>query len=328
MNESHAHEPAHARVLSRRPILWTAAPGPDEPDRTPHVRAASGVAWVGARLLVAQDDASYLALVDPATARARALPLPHEVSGRRRFEGALGNKGDKLDLEAVVTWYADGETHALALGSGSTPARERWAHATFVGDAAPRVRLVDASEIYRALRDAAAFSGSELNVEGAVVVGERLRLFQRGNGRDAGRGVVDATVDLGLADVHAWLAGLGPTPAPARDTIVPYALGALEGVRLTFTDATTIGDDVWFLAAAEDSPDTYDDGRVVGSVIGRLDARGALVERRVLVDADGRTLTAKTEGLVAAGPGRFWVVVDTDDPARPAELWEVALQAP
>ncbi|MCC6623046.1 MAG: hypothetical protein IT385_17440 [Deltaproteobacteria bacterium] len=322
------HHPLNdtAFVASRRPILWEDPLRDDAPDRTPHVRAASGIGWVGDRLAVIQDDASYLALVDPKTARARSIALPHEVDGRRRFESALGNKADKLDLEALVTWSDDAGAHVLAFGSGSTPARERWAHVVVPPSGAPTMRLVDAAPLYRDLRERSAFAGSELNVEGAVIVGDRLRMVQRGNGANLDDlVVVDATIDLDLADVRRWLAGAGPAPRPDPKTIVSYLLGELDGVRLTFTDATAIDDEVWFLACAEDSPNTYDDGRVVGSILGRLDRDGRIAERRRLVDAEGRPLEAKTEGLVGAGPGRFWVVVDMDDPERPAELWEVVV---
>ena len=58
-----------------------------------------------------------------------------------------------------------------------------------------RVRLFDATALYDVLAADRAFSGSELNLEGAVVDGPSLRLFQRGNGATIdGREPIDATV--------------------------------------------------------------------------------------------------------------------------------------
>ena len=47
-----------------------------------------------------------------------------------------------------------------------------------------------------------------------------------------------------------------------------------------------------------------------------------------LADMDGAPLADKAEGIALAdGDGaRVWVVTDADDPARPAELCEVALR--
>ncbi|MFO0748758.1 MAG: hypothetical protein U1F43_24305 [Myxococcota bacterium] len=295
---------ARARILSRRPLAWAHAAA--ESDRTPHPRAASGVVWIGERLAVIQDDASFLALVDAQTAEATSIAMPVGPDGRRRFEPALGNKAAKLDLESAVAW-ADGATwHWLAFGSGSTAARESVVHACFEPDAEARVRVLPAPALYAALRGAHAFSGDALNVEGAALVGDRLRFFQRGNGA-AGpdTDIADATVDVDLAALRGWLAGRAGEPALVAGSARRYALGTLPGepavtgpVRLTFTDATVDGDgQVWFLACAEASPNTYDDGLVVGAVVGRMDARGAVVGLARLVDDDG-PVALKAEGLV------------------------------
>ena len=57
-------------------------------DRPPHVRAGSGLAWAGDRLVVVQDDANFIALVNPLDAGATSVTLPAGSSGRRRFSSA------------------------------------------------------------------------------------------------------------------------------------------------------------------------------------------------------------------------------------------------
>src|SRR5690606_8903131 len=138
------------------------------------------------------------------------------------------------------------------------------------------------------------FAGSELNIEGAVVVGDALRLFQRGNGapRD-GLMPVDATGDLELAGFLRWLDG---GPVPALERVRQYDLGQVGGVRFGFTDATVLPDGrVAFIAGAEDSPDTYHDGIVVGCRFGVID--GDEVRIGEIVDADGRPSRLKLEGI-------------------------------
>src|SRR5690606_19851457 len=70
-------------------------------DLPAHVRAASAVRRRGRELLIVQDDVNALALAD-ARGRARAVLLPRGPGGRRLFDDSLGNKRDKLDLEACA----------------------------------------------------------------------------------------------------------------------------------------------------------------------------------------------------------------------------------
>src|SRR5690606_9871374 len=98
----------------------------------------------------------------------------------------------------------------------------------------PSVR--DGSALYRSLRAQAAFAGSELNIEGALVAGDRLLLFQRGNGaaRD-GRKAVNAVGMLALESFVRWLDDRGPPP-PLLE-VTPFDLGEVDGSSLSFTDA-------------------------------------------------------------------------------------------
>src|SRR5262245_36878490 len=90
-------------------------------DRPAHVRAASALAWIGERLVVVQDDAAFLGVVDPATGLVDDVPMAPGPGGARVFEPRRGNKADKPDLEAA---FADGD-RVIALGSGGPlPARQ------------------------------------------------------------------------------------------------------------------------------------------------------------------------------------------------------------
>ncbi len=335
-----------ARLVARVPLTYADA-ADRALDRPAHVRAGSGLAWVPAGVAVVQDDANFIAVVEPSTGHVRAIPLPAGEGGLRQFDDGRGNKRHKLDLEACVAAEHGGETLLLAFGSGSTAARE---HVVIVGgwtDGEPTVTLAHAPDLYAALRRETAFAGSELNVEGAVVVGDRLRLFGRGNGapRD-GVLPVDATCDLALAPLVAHLRAPHDSPAPAPGHVVQYSLGTLDGVRLTFTDATVWRDRVVYSAAAEDSPDATLDGPVAGSAIGVMDARGDARWAPITL-ASGEPFAGKVEGLVPAdaaadrlmrrllgetpgGPGadRLLVVVDVDDPMTPSELCVVELDGP
>lgn len=286
----------------------------------PFVRAGSAVRRWGRRLVVAQDDVNALALLDEAAGTLVPLALPPGADGGRVFSEAQGNKALKLDLEACVA-LPDGRL--VALGSGSTPARER----VIVVSTSGTVRVVEARELYRGLRERVDFSGSELNVEGAVVRGEALMLFQRGNG--APRADLVPVNAVGEWELEAFLRWLDGGAAPTLRAVHPVELGAHGAVPYGFTDACVMSDGrVAFLAGAEDSPDTYRDGEVVGARFGVLDGSEAWTVE--VVDEHGQPTRQKLEGIELlseeAGTWRFVVVTDMDSPDRPSTLHELVVE--
>jgi hypothetical protein len=302
-----------ARIVASRPLRF------DLPNRPP-VRAASGLRRFGDALVIVQDDAHALArlvdgLVSP-VAFGTGTPLD------------VVPKPVKPDLEACVVIGDGDDARFVAFGSGSTGARER----AVVLDRLGRVHVRDGAALYAALRERTDFSGSELNVEGAIAVGDEVLLLQRGNG--APRGALrplDATIALGQRELLAWLDG---GALPRLGAAHAYELGVERGVRFGFTDATS-----WptsfdpsrpsfvYVACAEDSPDTYADGVTVGARLGLV--RGEVVVDTAILDADGRPTTAKIEGLELLAADRdtwtFAAVTDPDDATLAATHLELAV---
>lgn len=298
------------RVHSVRALRYATAAALED-DRPPHPRAASGLAWLGGRLVVIQDDASFIAVVSGD--EVEAIALPPGPGGRRRFEVGLGNKHHKLDLEACV---AIDEAEVWMFGSGSTAARNR-----IVMVAEDRsVRIADVARLYDRVREAI---GGPINLEGAACVGDELWLFHRGNTGPDDLG--PAVVRLARPAVVSWVRGACAGAAPEPTGCTRFDLGSIGGVRLGFTDAARAGACVYYLAVAEASPNAVDDGRIVGSQLGVID--GATV-RAAPLELHGAPI--KAEGLVVA-PGdsrRAWIAIDPDDIDAPAQLCEVELTGP
>lgn len=286
-------------------------------DRPGHVRAGSGLALWRGRLAVVQDDALFVAQITLDPMQVQAIALPHGDRGLRQFGGDRPNKRHKPDLEAALA-LPDGRL--LLLGSGSTMQRNCW----YLLDPDSHVaRLWDASELYRRVAALPVVRTAELNLEGAALWQGRLWLAQRSNGKGLeSKEKTDALVSVDQAELLQWLAG-GALPHPRLE--MPLRLGSIRGVPLTVTDLCAEGERMWWLAAAEDSPDAYQDGEVAGSTLGWLDRSG--VHRLQLIDEQGQPLRSKCEGLAVdpLQPGRCWAVVDADDAEIPAELLEIAL---
>jgi hypothetical protein len=295
------------RVLSSR-LLHYDSPAEPADDRPAHVRAASGLAVQGGRLVVAQDDAAFLAVV--ATDGVSAIQLPRGIDGRRRFELALGNKHDKLDLESCIAI----DDELWAFGSGSLPVRDKICRIRRA-----IARVFDAAPFYARLRAAI---GSAINLEGVARVGTELWLFHRGNTGGVDHG--PAVLEVQLETLRTWLDGRGPLPGIERMEV--YDLGTIAGHRLGFTDAFADRKGVFYLAAAEAGADAVADGRVIGSHLGVITPDA--VRAAPLRSAEGAPVKAEGLALDPGRPGHAWIVLDPDDPEQPATLLEVELNGP
>ncbi|BBH69501.1 hypothetical protein ACTI_61860 [Actinoplanes sp. OR16] len=262
------------------------------------VRAASAIAAFGGGWLVVQDDATHAAWWrGGAVTPVRVVP---PVAGLDEFSETAGTKHLKPDFEAACALESGA---VLLLGSGSTAARTRVSLVTAGGFA-----VTDLTPVYASVAAALGIPSAQLNLEGAALIGDRLRWFQRGN---AAAGIPSASVDV---DLPALLSG---DPAVAIGNPRRYDLGTVDGVGLAVTDAVALNDGrILVSAAAEDTPNAVDDGPVVASALALLDDGGVLAVAEIPATPAGPW---KVEGLAIAGQTttgvRLVAVVDADDPS-------------
>ncbi|GAB4373371.1 MAG: hypothetical protein Kow00121_16550 [Elainellaceae cyanobacterium] len=319
-------DPALKAIVQKRVPLFYSQGADPAIDRPAHVRAGSSLSWFGDKLALVQDDANFLVFIDPESLTVEAITLAAGEAGARQFDDLRGNKRFKLDLEACTTVPTPDGDLFLAFGSGSMPQREQILMVQASNPCNPQL-MKQVSALYAQLRACTPFSGSELNIEGAMFQNGQLRLFNRGNGKPNHNLLpVNATVDLDWDSFLAYLGAPEHHQPPGLQNICQYDLGNLHGLNLSFTDATVTQKGIIFSAAAEDSPDVTSDGRVTGSVLGILDANPRWIE---LCTPDGSLFTGKVEGICAFRneENRLWVVIDADDPTLPCELCEVEFVA-
>lgn len=130
----------------------------------------------------------------------------------------------------------------------------------------PSVQEVDFSKLYKRLQK----EFSELNIEGGVVMNSTLKLLQRGNGRLNQNAVIDLDL-IGLLEDLKTSQDLSPERVLK---INPINLGTLEEVPLSFTDAFAIDGFLYFLAVAENTNSTYEDGQFMGAILGQINSQG------------------------------------------------------
>jgi hypothetical protein len=296
------------RTLAARVVTQTSLPG---------ITSGSALLRVGADLIAVHDDAFRLSRIALPTLAVTPLVLAGD--------GAPLAKKIKPDFESAL-FGADGVLHLL--GSGSAPGRRTFARVDVRNFA---VSFAERADVYRCVQDALA-SPAPPNVEGAVVTGERLRLFHRGVGV-----APSAIVDVPLAVLDGG--------APSALGVQTFRLGELDGVALGFTDAALTADGrLLFVAAAEDAADAVADGPVSGSVIGLIgligeagpmgsiepigsDAGRAAARWTRIVGAGGEPWSYKVEGLALDDDLRgAWILTDADDPGAPTVLARLELR--
>lgn len=271
----------------------------------PHLSAASGLVATGSWLHVVADDALHLATFRfPALDRGRVhqlLPDPMLSSNEK------DRKASKPDLESLALVPFQGGLALLTVGSGSTPQRRRGILQPLYecGEVDGFPRVFDLTPLYSTL------PFQDLNIEGLAAVGDVLYLAQRGNSVEG----CNAIIELDLEACLSASDEKEPWSGEFVRRIRPVTLGSIDGVRLTLTDISPLDSDhLLFTAAAENTADTYADGPIVGSVLGRY----SLENGRISVERLNGDW--KVEGVCASGDGRILMVTDGDDPTRPAQL--------
>lgn len=309
------------RVVRRVALHYVGGPS-EALDRPAYVRAASGLTWVGHRVAVVSDDASFIGLVDPALGSTQPITIPHSPAQRRQFDTRRGNKADKLDLECLI---AVGGC-LIAFGSDSGLAVRR--QIVVLDDETAEPRVVALPRLYQALRQPVLGSGV-LNLEGAAVSGDTLVLGNRGGDVvDDAAPTIDAVTRIPVTSLLRLIDDPQGAPLPPIEW-QPLRLGHLATTSLHLTELEAVGDDLAFAATAEVTTSAYDDGDVTGSVVGwiRGEPSGYQVEWCRVIDEHDAPLVAKLEGLVFdASTGHMLAAVDADDPARPSELLELAIE--
>lgn len=284
-----------------------------------HVAAASGLVKVDDTFHVVADDSLDLSTFSTDLAEGgvekRLLDrqeLPQDEKQRKAF---------KPDLESLTQVSTQTGEALLALGSGSTESRHTGVYLGLDSDGQTGKPIAfDLSPLYHSLGQ----QFPQLNIEGAAALDGKLRLLQRGNGEDSS----NAIIDLDLHDsIEAASQGKALTPDLIRGT-KSVDLGSTTGsqgeVPWTFTDLTSLGDGrSLFIAAAEDTDNPYDDGEILGSAVGVMEADGTISQLRPTVQnvkLEGLAVETTDEGLQA------YLVTDGDDPHRPATMYKVGLE--
>ena len=175
-------------------------------------------------------------------------------------------KKDKLDFESITF----NNNKLYLFGSGSTSKREKRISYNIE---TKEIKEKNLKKLYQKLKTTATISDEDLNLEGAFYSNQKWFFFQRGNGSESKNGIfiVDAKKNI---------------------QFVPVSLPKIDTVEATFTDAILVENSIYFLAAAENTTSTYNDGEIAGSLFGQMNCQTLEVHFTEIISREN-----KFEGL-------------------------------
>ncbi|MFY7739970.1 MAG: DUF6929 family protein [Flavobacterium sp.] len=213
-------------------------------------------------------------------------------------------KSIKPDFEAI-TKYQDS---LYLFGSGSTVNRTIMVQV----DAKSKnvIKSQDLSDLYLAMQSFGKIAEEDFNLEGAIFNGETWFLFNRGNGK-TNKNVVFTIDGKNLANEFRIVAN-------------EYKLPKIKGIRTSFTDAILVDDKIYFLATAENTDSTYNDGEVLGSIVGRIDVKKMKIDfTKKITDTqkfEGITLFKKSEKEI-----EFLLCEDNDTEVLESNIYKLVI---
>jgi hypothetical protein len=205
-------------------------------------------------------------------------------------------KKNKPDFEAIT--LNGNELHIF--GSGSTEKRNRQ---LIFNTRTKQTSEVNLEPLYQKIKKESHISNDDLNIEGALYYKDNLHLFQRGNGANTKNGIVIINDNINFQNIK---------------------LPKIKHVETTFTDAILVNNKIYFLAAAEDTLSTYDDGEVLGSIIGCIDIETFKIDFTLQISDshkfEGLTLLKNSESHL-----EFLLCEDNDTEALETKIYKLII---
>lgn len=261
------------------------------------IGSASGLIYKDNSLLIIGDNSGFLYEYKMDSKDLKRHPLLENPK-----ENTL--KKDKADFEAI-THFGDS---LYIFGSGSTEKRNKMIQ---VNSSDKKIIATNnLADLYAVMQNFGAIKPEDFNLEGAIYTGESWFLLNRGNGI-SNKNILFTIEGKNLTNDFTILSNA-------------YKLPKIKGVRSSFTDAILVDDSIYFLATAEDTQSTYDDGEVLGSLIGRINLKTMKIDFTQKISN-----THKFEGLTLYTNSKekieFLLCEDKDNEVLETEIYKLTL---
>ena len=261
------------------------------------IGSASGLICKDNSLLIIGDNSGFLYEYQMDSKNLKRHPL---------LENPIENtlKKDKADFEAI-TQFGDS---IYIFGSGSTEKRNKMIQVNATDKKI--IATNDLTDLYAVMQNFGDIKPEDFNLEGAIYNGESWFLLNRGNG-SSHKNVIFTIEGKNLTNDFTILSN-------------DYKLPKIKGVRSSFTDAVLVDDSIYFLATAEDTQSTYNDGEVLGSLIGRINLKTMKIDFTQKISSihkfEGLTLYRNSKEKI-----EFLLCEDKDTEVLETEIYKLTL---
>jgi hypothetical protein len=266
------------------------------------IGSASGLLLNGTSLFIISDNSHVLYEYKLADKKLEKITIAPQG-----YTGPVENipKHEKADFESITALGDD----LYLFGSGSTDKRNTILH---IDSQSKKIYPpIDATDLYLAMQSFSEIEPDNFNIEAAVNAGNTWYLFNRGNGPKGKNGIFTLDGDINETSFQIIYNEI--------------TLPKINGAASSFTDAVLVDDKLYFLAAAEKSNSTYEDGKVAGTLIGRIDTESMEIEFTEIISTknkfEGITLYKKKDATL-----EFLLCEDTDSDATASDIFKLTLE--
>jgi hypothetical protein len=297
------------------------------------VASASGVEVVDGIIYILSDDSSCLYKIKHDLTLLEKIILYRSDAENPEHIA----KADKVDLECMAQFSINGYKHLFLLGSGSKRLKRDKGFLIKLPTNYNRKHLVwemNATPLHNLLRSHDEITSSgEINLEGMAFGNDNVYILNRGNPEGSKNVVLSFNKTEFIEYVQGHTEGV---PFPS---IHPIHLPELSGVQTGFSGADFVDNQLWFTCSAEDTANAYDDGTVIGSMIGLLNveeqSNGKYLEEKISLQEitsffeEGQLFAGKIESVCVYEKdkeGVYTAVAVTDNDGKPSELLLLDIQ--
>lgn len=261
------------------------------------IGSASGLFYQDNNLLIIGDNSGFLYEYNISSQDLKQHPL---------IKNSAANipKSEKPDFESI-THFQD---TLYIFGSGSTPKRNSMVE--FDLKEKKKTATNNLVDLYAVMQSFGNIKPEDFNLEGTIYDGDNWYFLNRGNG------ITNKNI---LFSLHA-------KKLDQEFSLLSndYRLPKIKGVRSSFTDAVLIDDKIYFLATAENTQSTYDDGQVLGSLIGRINLETMKIDFTKKI-SDSHKFEGITVFKNAKDKIEFLLCEDNDTDALKSNIYKLSL---
>lgn len=261
------------------------------------IGSASGLFYQDNNLLIIGDNSGFLYEYNISSQDLKQHPL---------IKNSAVNipKSEKPDFESI-THFQD---TLYIFGSGSTPKRNSMVE--FDLKEKKKTATNNLVDLYAVMQSFGNIKPEDFNLEGTIYDGDNWYFLNRGNGI-ANKNILFSLHAKKLDQEFSLLSN-------------DYRLPKIKGVRSSFTDAVLIDDKIYFLATAENTQSTYDDGQVLGSLIGRINLETMKIDFTKKI-SDSHKFEGITVFKNAKDKIEFLLCEDNDTDALKSNIYKLSL---